>query len=56
MTMYPIVPDYERYQNMVATSLTCGEIGSAGHWIKRMLHTLFLYKTKARPGWWLIPE
>ena len=33
-----------------------GEIGLAGHWMKRMLHTLFIYKAKARPGWWLIPE
>jgi sulfide:quinone oxidoreductase len=33
-----------------------GEIGSAGHWIKRLLHHLFLYKAKGRPGWWLIPE
>ena len=30
--------------------------GSAGHWIKSILHTMFLYKAKARPGWWLIPE
>jgi sulfide:quinone oxidoreductase len=35
---------------------TFGEIGLAGHWMKRLLHTMFIYKAKARPGWWLIPE
>jgi sulfide:quinone oxidoreductase len=57
MTMYPVVPDYERYPG-VGRDLrhTVGEIGSAGHWIKRILHSLFLYKAKAKPGWWMIPE
>ena len=35
---------------------TFGEVGLAGHWMKRLLHTVFIYKAKARPGWWLIPE
>lgn len=57
MTMYPVVPDYERYPGHGRDlSLTFGEIGSAGHWIKRILHTMFLYKARARLGWWLIPE
>jgi sulfide:quinone oxidoreductase len=57
MTMYPIVPDYDRYP-VYGRDLhhTTGEIGSAGHWIKSILHTMFLYKAKAKPGWWLIPE
>ena len=57
MTMYPVVPDYERYPG-VGRDLdhTTGEIGSAGHWIKQLLHHVFLYKAKGRPGWWLIPE
>ena len=57
MTMYPVVPDYARYPG-VGRDLrhTTGEIGSAGHWIKRILHTMFLYKAKALPGWWMIPE
>lgn len=33
-----------------------GCVASAGHWIKRILHHMFLYKAKALPGWWLIPE
>lgn len=57
MTMYPIVPDYERFPGHGRDlGLTFGEIGSAGHWIKRILHTMFLYKARARLGWWLIPE
>jgi sulfide:quinone oxidoreductase len=57
MTMYPIVPDYKRYPGVGRDlRLTFGEIGSAGHWIKQLLHHLFLYKAKARPFWWLIPE
>lgn len=57
MTMYPIIPDYEKYpiygRNLRHTS---GEIGLAGHWIKALLHYAFLYKAKARPFWWVIPE
>ncbi|CAN0584747.1 unnamed protein product, partial [Laminaria digitata] len=37
-------------------SQTFGEIGLAGHWIKILLHHLFLYKAKLKPGWALIPE
>lgn len=57
MTMFPVVPDYARFPGLGRDpALTFGELGSAGHWIKRILHTMFLYKAKARPGWWLIPE
>ncbi|MHB8335178.1 MAG: NAD(P)/FAD-dependent oxidoreductase [Acidimicrobiales bacterium] len=57
MTMYPVVPDYDRFPATGrSTKDTFGEIGLAGHWIKYMLHVLFLYKAKARPFWYLIPE
>ena len=57
MTMYPVVPDYERFpEHGRDLGLTFGELGSAGHWIKRILHSMFIYKAKARFGWWLIPE
>ena len=57
MTMYPVVPDFERFPATGrSTKDTFGEIGLAGHWIKYMLHVLFLYKAKARPFWYLIPE
>ncbi len=57
MTMYPVVPDRLTYpetgRDIAGTS---GELGLAGHWIKLLLHYLFIYKAKARPLWWLIPE
>jgi sulfide:quinone oxidoreductase len=57
ITMFPVVPDYERFPGGGRDlAHTTGEIGSAGHWIKRILHHMFLYKAKGRPGWWLIPE
>jgi sulfide:quinone oxidoreductase len=57
MTMFPIVPDFERYPGVGRDlGFTFGEIGSAGHWIKTLLHHMFLYKARGRPGWWLIPE
>ena len=57
MTMYPVVPDYQRYgANGRSAKDTFGEIGLAGHWIKFMLHVVFIYKAKARPFWFLIPE
>jgi sulfide:quinone oxidoreductase len=57
MTMYPVVPDLAKYPG-TGRSLddTFGEIGLAGHWIKLLLHYMFIYKAKARPGWHLIPE
>ncbi|MCL2471159.1 MAG: NAD(P)/FAD-dependent oxidoreductase [Propionibacteriaceae bacterium] len=57
MTMNPIVPDWEAFpttgRDLKGTS---GEIGLAGHWMKHLLHVLFLYKAKAHPLWWVIPE
>jgi sulfide:quinone oxidoreductase len=57
ITMSPIVPDVDRFPGTGRDpKQTFGEIGLAGHWLKRLLHTMFIYKAKARPGWWLIPE
>lgn len=58
MTMFPVVPDYQKYPDSGGRNFkgTRGEIGLAGHWMKLMLHYLFIYKAKARPGWSLIPE
>jgi sulfide:quinone oxidoreductase len=57
MTMFPVVPDFQTYPGTGRdTKDTFGEIGLAGHWIKALLHYLFIYKAKARPGWFLIPE
>ncbi len=57
MTMFPVVPDYQTYPgNGRKATDTYGEIGLAGHWVKSMLHYLFIYKAKALPGWHFIPE
>nr|WP_321268135.1 FAD-dependent oxidoreductase [uncultured Sulfurimonas sp.] len=57
MTIYPVVPDFEKYPGTGRdTNYTFGEIGLAGHWIKHILHHLFLYKAELKPGWTLIPE
>ena len=57
MTMYPVVPDFTAFPETGRSRKdTFGEIGLAGHWIKYMLHVVFIYKAKARPFWFLIPE
>lgn len=57
MTMYPIVPDFKTYpKSGRSLTHTTGEIGTAGHWIKKLLHYAFIYKAKALPLWWIIPE
>ncbi len=57
MTVYPVVPDFEKYPEYGRdTDLTFGEVGLAGHWIKHVLHHMFLYKAKLKTGWTLIPE
>ncbi|MDO9182642.1 MAG: FAD-dependent oxidoreductase [Bacteriovorax sp.] len=57
ITMNPIVPNFEKYPETGRDiKSTFGEIGRAGHWIKRLLHTLFIYKAKAKLFWWIIPE
>jgi sulfide:quinone oxidoreductase len=57
MTVYPIVPDFQRYPEYGRdVERTFGEIGLAGHWIKILLHHMFLHKARLRPGWHLIPE
>jgi sulfide:quinone oxidoreductase len=57
MTVYPVVPDFDKYPGTGRdTDYTFGEIGLAGHWIKHILHHMFIYKAKLKPGWGLIPE
>lgn len=56
MTMMPVVPDYSRYPTGRDLEDTRGEIGLSGHWVKLMLHHLFIHKAKGRLGWQLIPE
>jgi sulfide:quinone oxidoreductase len=57
MTVFPIIPDFERYPEYGRDlDFTSGEIGLAGHWIKILLHHMFLYKAHLRLGWSFIPE
>lgn len=57
ITMYPLVPDYKKFPKYGRSLVyTTGEIGLAGHWIKKLLHYGFIYKAKALPLWWIIPE
>jgi len=57
MTVFPIIPDKAKYGPAGRdTKQTYGEIGLSAHWMKAMLHYLFIYKAKARPLWYLIPE
>ena len=57
MTVFPIVPDYDKYPKWGRDiKHTVGEVGLAGHWMKLFMHYMFLYKAKAKPLWWLIPE
>ena len=57
MTVFPIVQNWKKYPRWGRDlGYTVGEAGLAGHWIKLLLHYLFLYKAKAKPFWWLIPE
>ncbi len=57
MTVFPVVPDYEKYPEYGRDlSLTFGEIGLAGHWMKAMLHYTFIYQAKMKFGWSLLPD
>lgn len=57
ITVFPIIPDFDKYPEYGRDlDHTFGEIGLAGHWIKILLHHMFLHKARLRPGWSLIPE
>jgi len=55
MILYPIVPDFEKYPKYGRT-IKAAYYGLAGHWMKKTLHHLFIYKNKFKFGWSLIPE
>ena len=57
MTVKPIVQDWEKYPKWGRNIKdTVGVVGTAGHWMKLVMHYMFLYKAKAKLFWWLIPE
>lgn len=58
-SLYPVVPDFETYPKEYGgrdLEITTYEIGKGNAWIKMVLHHMFQYKMKARPGWSFIPE
>jgi len=58
LVVYPVVPDRRKYPNEDGRhlSITQMDIGLSGAWMKRLLHTTFIYKLKGYPGWKIIPE
>jgi sulfide:quinone oxidoreductase len=58
IVVYPIVPDMRRYPNEEGRDMfvTHMEMGLAGAWMKRMLHSTFMHKLQGRPFWRAIPE
>ncbi len=56
--IYPVVPDFRRYPNEGGRDMfvTHMEMGLAGAWMKRMIHTTFMHKLQGRIGWKMIPE
>ncbi|MEJ5920100.1 NAD(P)/FAD-dependent oxidoreductase [Corynebacterium sp. H78] len=56
MLMHPVVPNYELYPETGRSKFTTGDVGLSGHWIKLMLHFMFIWKARSRPFWFLIPE
>lgn len=58
IVIYPVVPDFRRYPNEEGRDLFVShmEMGLAGAWMKRMIHSTFIYKLQGHPGWQFIPE
>jgi len=57
LIVFPVVPDYKKYPGTGRDpDYTFGEVGLAGHWIKHILHYMFLWKARLRFGWKRIPE
>lgn len=57
MTVFPVVPDYETYPEYGRDmDLTFGEVGLAGHWMKWILHHVFMYQARLNPGWSVLPD
>jgi sulfide:quinone oxidoreductase len=58
IVIHPVVPDNKSYPNEMGRDLfvTHMEMGLAGAWMKRMIHTTFMWKLKGLPGWKIIPE
>lgn len=58
IVVYPLVPDFRRYPPESGRDpfVTHMEMGLAGAWMKRLIHSTFMYKLQGYPGWQIIPE
>jgi len=58
IVVYPVVPNLKKFphQNGRDRFVTHMEMGLSGAWMKRMIHSTFMHKLQARPGWKIIPE
>lgn len=55
--MMPVARDFERYPKYGRDLNLCDlEVGLAGAWTKRALHTAFMWKLHGHAGWQMIPE
>ncbi len=55
--MVPVVRDFETYPEFGRDLKLCTlDVGLNGAWTKRLLHSAFLWKLQAKPGWQMIPE
>ena len=56
--IYPVVPDPLRFPKDGGRDafVTHMEMGLAGAWMKRLIHTTFIHKLQGRFGWKMIPE
>jgi sulfide:quinone oxidoreductase len=58
IVVYPVVPDVRRFPNEEGRDMfvTHMEMGLAGAWMKRMIHSTFMWKLQGKIGWKIIPE
>ncbi len=56
ITMDPVIPNYQKYKFGRNLNYTFGDIGLAGHWVKYLLHHLFIWKMKGKFLWQFIPD
>lgn len=55
--MIPVARDFEKYPEYGRDLALCDlDVGLGGAWTKRMLHSVFMWKLQAKPGWQMIPE
>lgn len=55
--MMPVARNYARYPEYGRDLNLCDvDVGLSGAWTKRLLHSAFMWKLQAKPGWQMIPE